>query len=338
MIRRAGETEPAQVLRTPCNCRLALGTSWSLTATLKGFPQVIERIDPSAGAVPSALHFDLNTHSRRTLEVTGVVLLWVRPGGFLMGSPEPKRSTQHGRSDEHPQHRVFITQGKYVGLTEVTQSQFLKVMGRNPSFFQPGQMAGLADTSDHPVERVTFYDALEFCRRLAMLEGLPAGSIRLPTEAEWEYFARGGRTGLFEPGEAWLADDSGAKTRPVGLRRPNPSGLHDVIGNVLEWTNDFYSADYFRESPQHDPLGPFQPVEGNFKVVRGGCFSDRRGSFRVSARRRVTPTERLSTIGFRVVLDLSDRLAPVAPERARLGPAMGSIPRGRPAVGGSTVP
>jgi formylglycine-generating enzyme required for sulfatase activity len=346
-VRRTGESELVQSVRAPGTCRLGAGSSWTLTAFLKGYPEVTRVVDMARGPGPSALHFDLRKPALRTLSASGIVLVWVPPGEFLMGSTAPvdpaRRAAEHGLEharrvtsmrtddpflglfggdgdaptasttggrriddalDERPQHRVVITKGKYVGKTEVTQRQFLKVMGHNPSHFQPRRVAGLVDASDHPVERVSFYQALEFCRRVTVTEGLTPGSVRLPTEAEWEYFARAGRNGRFDPlEESWLADGSGGKTRPVGRRQPNPFLVHDAIGNVREWTSDFYSRDYYAESPVFDPQGPFLPVEGHLKVVRGGGFADPKATFRVTDRWACNPiAEDAIDVGFRVVL------------------------------------
>lgn len=163
----------------------------------------------------------------------------------------------------------------------VTQKQFQKVMGSNPSRWK---------SDKNPVEQVRWSDAVRFCNKRSELEGLQpcydlqtwkcnfdANGYRLPTEAEWEYACRAGTTTPYFFGDspaklgdyAWFEKNSGGHPRPVGQKQPNPWGLFDMAGNLWEWCNDFYKVDYYQESPQQDPRGP---NEGPNKVVRGGAW------------------------------------------------------------------
>jgi formylglycine-generating enzyme required for sulfatase activity len=233
-------------------------------------------------------------------------LIELAPQSLLLPKPvaRPRPPERIANPDERPAHRVVISKGMYVGITEVTQAQYEKVMKYNPSHFRRGNVLGLGDTGDHPVERVSYHDALEFCRQATLLEALPTGSIRLLTEAEWEYVARGGEADRNDPfDEGLLADNSGGKTRPVGHRRPNGFGVHDMLGNVREWTDDWYGRDYYAESPLCDPKGPAMAVTQKLKVIRGGSFADPRETFRMTERRPFCPTATdQKAVGFRVVV------------------------------------
>ena len=186
-----------------------------------------------------------------------------------MGSPEGT-----GDEDEHPQHEVRITRPFYLGVTEVTQAQYEAVMGNNPSWFAAtgfgkDKVAGQS-TGQHPVENVSWLDAVKFCNKLSELEGrkpfyeidgetvrVPdwkASGYRLPTEAEWEYACGGDPADLEE--HAWFEGNSGKVTHPVGKKLTNRFGLHDMLGNVCEWCWDAYDKDYYKQSPRDDPTGP----------------------------------------------------------------------------------
>jgi formylglycine-generating enzyme required for sulfatase activity len=174
----------------------------------------------------------------------GMVLLRVPAGVFQMGS------SAYG--NDAPVHEVRIAADFWIGRTEVTQREYREVMGASPSRFQG---------EDLPVEQVTWEEAAEFCRRLGVRE---KGLHRLPTEAEWEYACRAGSQSAFSfggddthlGGFAWYDASSGQKTRPVGTRKPNPWGIHDMHGNVWEWCGDWYSVEGYGAGPAIDPQGP----------------------------------------------------------------------------------
>jgi formylglycine-generating enzyme required for sulfatase activity len=163
----------------------------------------------------------------------------------------------------------------------ITQDQFQKVMGENPSRWKG---------SDNPVEQVRWSDAVRYCNKRSELEGLQpcydlktwkcdfeANGYRLPTEAEFEYACRAGTTTSYLSGDtptklgefAWFDKNSGGRPRPVGQKQPNNWGLYDMCGNLWEWCNDSYSVDYYTGAPKQDPRGP---ESGKTKVVRGGCW------------------------------------------------------------------
>jgi formylglycine-generating enzyme required for sulfatase activity len=239
-------------------------------------------------------------------------------GTFLMGSPEIENLRD---SDEH-QHEVDITKDFYLGAHEVTQEQYEKVMGYNPSWFSAtgggkAKMVGL-DAGSFPVEMVSWDDAVKFCERLNALpsERAAGRSYRLPTEAEWEYACRGGGPSyqVFAFGDSLSSDQANfngdepfgnaakglqlGRTTKVGSYQPNAFGLYDMHGNVWEWCADWYDKDYFATSPRKDPTGP---ATGTRRVVRGGSW-DYRGKACRSAERGLGPADaRVDRHGFRVV-------------------------------------
>jgi len=237
------------------------------------------------------------------------------PGGeFMMGSsksPEelakafPPTSFRSSRGDD-PQHKVRITKPFYLGVTEVTQEQYEKVMGKNPSFFsKTGRGAGRfkgTDTSNSPVEQVSWGDAVEFCKKLSVMEG---HTYRLPTEAEWEYACRAGGTTVFCFGDderqlaeyAWFAKNSDRNTHPVGTKKPNAWGLFDMHGSVWEWCQDRYGENYYAKLPTDDPTGP---AFGSARVFRGGGWLITAWDCRSSSRDGVSPSARNDSLGFRV--------------------------------------
>jgi len=220
---------------------------------------------------------------------------WIEPGSFTMGSkPEELKRDR----DEGPVRTVTLSEGFYMGIYEVTQEQFLAVMGYNPSTFQQGEQ-----TETRPVETVSWRESQEFLRRLNLLG---SGTFRLPTEAEWEYACRAGTETRFYWGDteedweayphAWVNSRSYGTTHPVGTKPPNPWGLHDMSGNVWEWCSDWYGP--YTETNETDPAGP---KEGQAKVFRGGSYFDFEHSLRSGNRHRHGLDQGYSAIGFRVV-------------------------------------
>ena len=223
----------------------------------------------------------------------GMKLRLIPAGEFMMGSP----ATESDRRDNETQHRVSITKPFYMGVTEVTQEQYQKVMGTNPSGFQGPQ---------NPIERVTWADAVEFCRKLsAMPAEKTAGHVyRLPTEAEWEYACRSGTTTSYSFGDseselgayAWYKDNSGKTTHPVGGKKPNAWGLYDMHGNVWEWCQDWYGP--YPGGSATDPIGV---TSGSYRVFRGGSWYGYARGCRSANRSRDTPGHRDYDLGFRVL-------------------------------------
>ena len=217
---------------------------------------------------------------RRWQNSLGIEFARISAGTFRMGSP----SGESGRdNDEGPVHRVTISRDFYMGITEVTQRQWLAVMGTNPSHFSN---CG----NDCPVETVSWFDVVKFCNRLSEREGLKpayrrssgittwdksADGYRLPTEAEWEYACRAGTTTRFYTGNSdsdldhagWYKENSGSMTHPVGQKAPNAWGLYDMHGNVWEWCWDWF--DKYSSALVIDPEGS---TRSSVRVVRGGSW------------------------------------------------------------------
>jgi sulfatase modifying factor 1 len=223
---------------------------------------------------------------------SGIELVFVKGGCFEMGD------TPRGRdSDRGPVHTACVSDF-YMGKHEVTQKQWVVVMGNNPSFFKSGD--------DYPVDRITFEDVQAFLKRLGELTGRP---YRLPTEAEWEYAARGGGKRVQYAGTnsdhdldkyAWYKPNAGHRTHPVGTKMPNELGLHDMSGNVWEWTSDWYDAGYYRVSPRDNPRGPDKGLQ---RVLRGGSWFSDKNYIHVANRGRAGEVARYSGIcGFRLAL------------------------------------
>ena len=198
----------------------------------------------------------------------------VPAGVFTMGLPD--RGNDAPAPLECPPHPVRITRNFWLGRYEVSQRQFTLIMGRNPSDHQPAIASG-ESTAEFPVERVSWYDAVEFCRRLSCKadERAAGRRYRLPTEAEWEYACRAGRGTPYawrpvrdpgdETGEAAGIEPS-LPLKPVGSYPPNEFELCDMRGGVWEWCSDWFDRTYYRRSPRDDPQGP---ASGYLKVVRG---------------------------------------------------------------------
>lgn len=220
--------------------------------------------------------------------------VWIPAGNFTMGSP----AGESGRRPEEVQRPVTISRGFWISDHEVTQAEYQAVMGTNPSMFRGDE--------NLPVEMVQWTDAAEYCRKRTELERA-AGKIgqqqayRLPTEAEWEYAARAGTTGI-RHGDLndiawWLANTSGNGTRPVRRKTPNAWGLHDMIGNVGEWCADWYGP--YPSGASTDPSGP---PAGTEKVVRGGGWHFDDWLNRSAVRRGFLVDSRFFSVGFRPVL------------------------------------
>jgi formylglycine-generating enzyme required for sulfatase activity len=237
----------------------------------------------------------------------------IAPGEFTMGCSTGDADCL---GDEQPPHAVRITKPFEIGKYEVTQEQWQDVMGNNPSHFKG---------ADRPVESISWNEVQQFMQKLnARNDGY---RYRLPSEAEWEYAARAGTTGKYYAASlddiAWYGNNSGDRpidakkiwdtdrtnyvrrignnrdqTHSVGQKKPNPWGIYDIEGNVLEWVQDYYDDQYYRSSPAADPPGP---ASGQFRVVRGGSWSYNAVFARVSHRALVEPDSSNLLIGFRCV-------------------------------------
>ena len=202
--------------------------------------------------------------------------------------------------DEKPAHPVTLMKPFYMGKFEVTQEQYQQVTGQNPSTFK-GQ--------DNPVEEVSWDDAQEFCKRLSVRT---KQTVRLPTEAEWEYSCRAGTRTAYYSGDAvrdldrvgWYDANAKNTTHPVGQKEPNVFGLYDLHGNAWEWCQDRYAGDYYSRSPAEDPKGPAQGAD---RVLRGGSWINTPGSCRSALRNGNNPDARGDDLGFRVALAPASR-------------------------------
>ena len=217
-------------------------------------------------------------------------MVYVSGGTFTMGATSEQGSDAD--SDEKPTHSVTLS-GYYIGKYEVTQELWKAVMGSNPSYFKGDNL---------PVENVSWNDVQEFLRKLNAMTGK---SYRLPTEAEWEYAARGGNSSRgykYSGGNsignvAWFGGNSGSRTHAVGTKSPNELGIYDMSGNVWEWCQDWYGS--YSSSWQRNPQGS---NSGSYRVGRGGCWSLSAGYCRVSLRGSDTPGGRGNDLGFRLAL------------------------------------
>jgi formylglycine-generating enzyme required for sulfatase activity len=264
-------------------------------------------------------------------ELQEIVMVYVPGGSFQMGDVK-----NEGWNDERPVHTVTLT-GFYMSKHEVTQAQYEAIMGTNPSDFNSNPAAGEIQ-GNRPVECVSWYDAIVFCNKLSIFEGLtPAYRIsgstnpsdwgivptsgnsawnaveivggsngyRLPTEAQWEYAAKGGNgspgnytySGSDTVGNvAWYYENSSSKTHEVGKKSPNGLGIYDMSGNVYEWCWDWFGE--YSGAEQTDPAGA---VTGSNRVLRGGYWGSNGQYLRSAHRVYVDPSRRHFYLGFRLV-------------------------------------
>ncbi|MCY2999902.1 MAG: formylglycine-generating enzyme family protein [Planctomycetota bacterium] len=244
----------------------------------------------------------------------GMKLVLIPKGQFMTGSP---RYEEGGSEYETHQHEVEISQEYYLGVYEVTQAQYMRVMGTNPSWFTEDTEAVLRNglgadprwfkkssgqrsvSAVHPVERVSWEDAVEFCKKLSELpeEKKTGRTYRLPTEAEWAHACLAGSKSAWSYFDkdsdlldyAWFGGNSKGHSHPVGEKKPNEWGLYDMYGNVWEWCSDLNGA------------YPEGAKGGWFRVARGGGW----GGGRRKIRARLGPSDRGNDFGFRVALSPS---------------------------------
>ncbi|HBM85866.1 MAG TPA: formylglycine-generating enzyme family protein [Opitutae bacterium] len=219
-------------------------------------------------------------------------LKWIAADVFEMGSP----TWESGRGSDERRHLVTLTEGYWLGETEVTQAQWQAVMGSNPSYFKGSSL---------PVDKVNWHDAMKFCRKLTESERaasrLPEGMVyTLPTEAQWEYACRAGVMGAYAGSlkdMGWYSANSDGKTHAVGQKLANAWGFYDMHGNVFEWVNDWVAS--YGTIPVTDPLGP---DSGSYRAARGGSWSNSASYCRSALRARATPGSSGDILGFRVSL------------------------------------
>ena len=224
----------------------------------------------------------------------GMEFVWMRTGKFRMGSPDSEK----GRRKDEIQHQVQLGAGYWLGKYEVTRAEWRQVMGSVPP-------APPHCRKDCPVASVSWEDAQEFIRKLHGRESRLGTRYRLPTEAEWEYAARAGTTGA-RYGEldkvAWYAGNSSGKVSVPGWKRANAWGLYDMLGNVGEWTADWYGA--YRTYNGFAAADPTGPSTGSLRVYRGGSYNEVGEDVRVAGRRSGSPRTRDAALGFRLVMSV----------------------------------
>jgi formylglycine-generating enzyme required for sulfatase activity len=233
----------------------------------------------------------------------GMEFILIPAGEFDMGSPTREKRRKLWES---PVHRVTIEKPFYLGRYSVTQEQWQKVMGNNPSYFKGEK---------HPVENVSWNEIQVFFRKLNALENAHGNNriYRLPTEAEWEYAARAGTATAYFFGDdesklteyAWFLENSGLETHPVGLKKPNPWGLHDIYGNAGEWVRDEYHISY-KGAPADGKAWEnlFPSVSIPVRIRRGGGWNGNAGCCRSAERLFAAQDKRLNSLGFRAVREV----------------------------------
>ena len=240
---------------------------------------------PSDGTLDAATSYDEIVQAGESRVFDGMEFVWGPAGEFLMGSPSPD-----ARVEERPVRRVRISRGFWLGKYEVTQGEWQRVMGSNPSSYAH-------HGSNNPVENVSWDDVQKFIVRLNTRAG--GSRYRLPTEAEWEYAARAGTTedrySESVDAIAWHYGNSRSRPHPVGRKVPNAWGLHDMLGNVREWVRDWDGDD-----PSGSMTDPQGPASGSYRVYRGPGFHIDPPYCRVTVRDSAPPSFR-TVVGFRLL-------------------------------------
>ncbi len=266
----------------------SLGFRAVVSVSAEAEAQPVQAKNTSQPEPPSAKELTLDLGNAATIK-----LALIPAGKFMRGSPD---SEQGRAKKEGPQDEVTISKPLYMGVTEVTQAQYEAVMGKNPSQFRG---------ATNPVDMVSWNDATEFCKKLSEKT---RQTVRLPTEAEWEYACRAGTATAFSFGDAdsalsdyaWYKANSGDTPHPVGQKKPNAWGLYDMHGNVWEWCADWY-GDY----PKGAATDPQGPASGKYRVLRGGSWLSNPDYCRSAYRNNRTPDNRFNNYGFRVVVSVS---------------------------------
>ncbi len=280
---------------TPATIETLLIGDYDVVLTKTGYASVTQRVSISENrsseinaTLPSGRIVSIVTDSSG--DVIFADMVKVEGGTFTMGATSEQGKDAY--DNEKPAHQVTLSD-YYIGKYEVTQELWTAVMGSNPSSFTGTNL---------PVETVSWNDCQQFIDRLNSMTGL---RFRLPTEAEWEYAARGGNKskGYKYSGSnnvkevAWYEKNSGSGTHAVGTKQPNELGIYDMSGNVWEWCSDWYGS--YSSSSQTNPTGPFS---GSRRVLRGGSWYDAARGCRVSYRGSISPSSRADDIGFRLVV------------------------------------
>ncbi len=238
----------------------------------------------------------------------GLEFVRIPAGEFIMGTQDfdaLERAVGEERivnlRKEGPAHRVVISKDFFLATTETTQAVWFSIMHAQPGKEERWERE---DWQRLPVSRVSWEEVQEFIAVVNAMDTVYR--YRLPSEAEWEYAARAGTTGLRPFAEddldehVWFQDSSGDDVQPVASRKPNAWGLFDVIGNLWEWVEDSYDRDYYQVSPTIDPPGP---PSSSFKVIRGGSYHCELARTRVGIRVRQPQDRHMSVLGFRLAAE-----------------------------------
>jgi formylglycine-generating enzyme required for sulfatase activity len=256
-------------------------------------PEILKSLPPATlAAAVAALPPTAEIKLPSLVNSIGMEMKLLHAGTFVMGAAQDQ--------GDDVRHAVTLTRRFYLGVHEVTNAQWRRVMGQVPSKWTD---------DDLPVEQVTWIEAVEFCEKLSALpeERMLGRVYRLPTEAEWEFACRAGTTARRSFGDdrskdldkhAWCAENAGGRTHPVGQKLPNPFGFFDMYGNVWEWCSDWYGD--LAGGRVTDPEGP---ALGALRVYRGGSWGSNADRCQSSNRDGYDPTHRQSHLGFRVALD-----------------------------------
>jgi sulfatase modifying factor 1 len=234
-------------------------------------PNVDAPVNPREPETHTVVPINLSPEDQKMADKAPEGMVFIKGGCFTMGN-------EAAQADEKPEHEVCLNDF-YLGKYEVTQGEWKKLMGFSPAKFID---------DNHPVEQINFYDVQRYLEK-------SNGACRLPTEAEWEYAARGGANARYYWGNmmdgayGWFEDNSKATTHPVGQKQPNQYGLYDMMGNVWEWVSDWYEPLY-GAMVKENPTGP---EKGESKVIRGGAFDSSAGALRITNRTWLHPKNRV---------------------------------------------
>lgn len=281
---KASSPSNLQISLSKDNAKLSTGTVIETTSSLI----------PSS-VIPNPVSFNNTATKPNSLTIhlkkgIAIELMKVEAGSFTMGAASVIEKPD---ANEKPAHEVSLSQNYYIGKYEVTQEVWKAVMGNNPSKFKGTNL---------PVEMVSWKDCQKFIAKLNRMTGM---QFRLPTEAEWEYAARGGNKskGYQYSGSdnleevAWYDENSGKRTQPVGTKKANELGIYDMSGNVMEWCQDWFG--FYVGTARKDPSGPYT---GTFRINRGGCWHSYPWYCRSTSRNKQSPNDSYFNLGLRLAL------------------------------------
>ena len=276
---------PKVVDPAPAHSERAAGAMWPVWAAAAAVLALVVLARIPASTIPQAGAIRENPRD-------GLRYVWIPSGDFEQGCSQLDASC---RPDEQPHHKVMLRNGFWMGQTEVTVAAYRRFAEAAHRAMPPDAGAGGRPDETLPVVNVDWQESAAYC-------GWAGG--RLPTEAEWEYAARGEDPEADYgplPEIAWYAGNSGEAAHEVGRKPPNPFGIYDLLGNVQEWTADWYEASYREPAVRVNPAGP---PAGQARVLRGGSWRSGPEEVRASARGHRAPAARSPETGFRCVASM----------------------------------